>query len=187
MADVRSGQSPARESEAFPRSSQNVGGSQNPGQGQSSRGYGSSPDGSVTEKAADAAKDIGEEAKSLTKRVKDGAKEWLHEAGETAKDWARTAGGAAKDAAHVAGEKVDSARTSVGEGLESFGSGIRERGASASTIVGEKLEAAGTYLREHDFGNMADSMKDVVRRHPMPAVFVGIGLGFVLARAMRRG
>ena len=101
------------------------------------------------------------------------------------KDWAQTAGEKAKDLAHTAGEKVEGARTSVGEGLQSFGGSVRERGGSASALVGGKIEAAGHYLREHDFSGMADSMKDVVRKHPMQSVFVGIGLGFVLARALR--
>jgi ElaB/YqjD/DUF883 family membrane-anchored ribosome-binding protein len=117
-----------------------------------------------------------EDAKSLAARAKDKAKDWAQTAGDKAKEWA-----------HTAGERVDHARESVGEGLESMGSGLKERGRSASEVVGDKLEAAGHYLREHDFSGMADSMKDVVRRHPMQSVFVGIGLGFVLARAMRRG
>jgi ElaB/YqjD/DUF883 family membrane-anchored ribosome-binding protein len=181
MVESTGGASPTREREGV-RGSQ---GSPGSGQEKSWGGGGQAGEASragenagwadqAASKTKEVAKDVAEEAKSLGKRVTDKAKDWAHTAGETAKDWA-----------HTAGEKVDEARTSVGGGLQSFGSGIREKGSSASTVVGEKLEAAGNYLREHDFSGMADSMKDVVRRHPVQSVFVGIGLGFVLARAMR--
>jgi ElaB/YqjD/DUF883 family membrane-anchored ribosome-binding protein len=181
MADSTGGSTPAREKEAF------RGGSQAGGQRDWASGTGGERDrneaaragenaGDWAANAADKAKEIGDEARSLANRAK-----------EKVKDWAQSTGEKAKDLAHTAGEKVDTARTSVGEGLESFGSSVREKGGSASALVGGKLEAAGNYLREHDFAGMAESMKDVVRRHPVQSVFVGIGLGFVLARAMRRG
>jgi ElaB/YqjD/DUF883 family membrane-anchored ribosome-binding protein len=176
MPDSSGGSSPTRETEAFRGSSQAPGQQRSWGGGPSDTGKAAG----AAEHAADAVKDKAkqavDEAKSIAGRVKDTAKDWAHSAGETAKEWA-----------HTAGEKVESARTSVGEGLESFGGGIREKGSSASAVVGGKLEAAGTYLREHDFSGMAESMKDVVRRHPVQSLFVGIGLGFVLARALRRG
>ena len=120
--------------------------------------------GEWSDAAVEKTKELVEEGKTLAQRAKESAKDW----------------------AHTAGEKVDSARAAVGGGLESFGGSLREKGSSASATVGNKLEAAGAYLREHDFGGMADSMKDVVRRHPVQSVFVGIGLGFILARATTR-
>jgi ElaB/YqjD/DUF883 family membrane-anchored ribosome-binding protein len=93
----------------------------------------------------------------------------------------------AREFAQTAGEKAERARSSVAQGLESFGSGIREKGSSTSAAVGRKIEAAGAYLREHDFREMGQSLKEIVQKHPTPAIFIGIGLGFVLARAMRRG
>jgi ElaB/YqjD/DUF883 family membrane-anchored ribosome-binding protein len=181
MADSTSGSTPAREKEAFRGSSQAGGGQRDwgSGVGEHERNEAARAGENVAgwaATAADKAKEVGEEAKSLANRAK-----------EKVKDWAQTTGEKAKDLAHTAGEKVDTARTSVGEGLESFGGSIREKGSTASSVVGGKLEAAGHYLREHDFSGMAESMKDVVRRHPVQSVFVGIGLGFVLARAMRRG
>jgi hypothetical protein len=70
--------------------------------------------------------------------------------------------------------------------MERFGGGIREKGSSAAAIVGGRLEAAGTYLREHDFGGMNETVQEVIRRHPVRSVLVGVGVGFILARAMRR-
>jgi len=182
MVESTGGPSPARESEKY-RS--NVPG---PGQSGQERQWGGTERergnagragenvGGWTQTGAKKVEETVEDAKSLAARAKDKAKDWANTAGDKAKEWA-----------HTAGEKVDQTRESVGEGLESIGSGLREKGRSASEVVGDKLEAAGHYLREHDFSGMADSMKDVVRRHPMQSVFVGIGLGFVLARAMRRG
>jgi ElaB/YqjD/DUF883 family membrane-anchored ribosome-binding protein len=167
-----SGMSPTRETEAF-RDPQR---SREPSERPSSPGYQAPADAGgalnkVKQKAsewsgavADKAKDLVDEGKQLAQKSKESVTEW----------------------AHTAGEKAEDARTAVGEGMERFGSGIREKGSSASAVVGGRLEAAGAYLREHDFASMNESIKDVVRRHPVQSVLVGIGLGFVLAKATRR-
>jgi ElaB/YqjD/DUF883 family membrane-anchored ribosome-binding protein len=114
--------------------------------------------------ASEKAKGVLEDSKALAQRSKETVKEW----------------------AHTAGEKADEARSAVGQGMERLGGGIREKGSTASAYLGQRLEAAGTYLREHDFASMNESVKEVVRRHPVQSVLVGIGLGFILARATRR-
>jgi ElaB/YqjD/DUF883 family membrane-anchored ribosome-binding protein len=154
--------SPARDAGAF-RSSQNDGQERSPAQ----------------------VSDQGD--RGVLNKVKQKASDWSEAVVEKTKDLAQKSKESVKEFAHTAGEKVDDARTAVGEGMERFGGGVREKGSSASAVVGGRLEAAGAYIREHDFSGMTESVKDVVRRHPVQSVLVGIGMGFVLARAMRRG
>lgn len=190
MVESTGGSSSTRDSGA-PRPGQNYGqgvgqhAGQHSGQGSGQAGqsdrFGS---GSETQREKDrgVVGQVKQKAGEWTDAVTDKAKDLL----EDGKTFAQNAKETAKEWAHTASEKVGEARTAMGEGMERFGGGVRDKGGSASAMVGGGLEAAGTYLREHDFAGMNESMKDVVRRHPVQSVLVGIGLGFVLSRAMRR-
>ncbi len=96
---------------------------------------------------------------------------------ETASDWASTAAGEAKNA--------------VGSGMESLGEAIRDRGpqqgvmGSAADKVAANLESAGQYLQGHDFREMGKDCMALIRRYPLQAVLVGLGVGFLMARATR--
>jgi len=48
------------------------------------------------------------------------------------------------------------------------------------------LESTGRYLQEEGLKGVAEDMTNLIRRNPLPAMFLGIGLGFILARAISR-
>jgi ElaB/YqjD/DUF883 family membrane-anchored ribosome-binding protein len=52
----------------------------------------------------------------------------------------------------------------------------------ASSSVAQGLESGGKYLKEEGVSGMVDDLTEVVRRNPLPAVLIGIGVGFLLAR-----
>jgi len=56
---------------------------------------------------------------------------------------------------------------------------------TASTKVAGALETGGRYLKEEGLSGMADDMARAIRRNPIPAVLIGIGIGFLLARSTR--
>ena len=56
---------------------------------------------------------------------------------------------------------------------------------SASSSLAHSLESGGRYLQEEGLKGIADDMTNLIRRNPIPALFVGIGIGFLLARSMR--
>jgi hypothetical protein len=93
--------------------------------------------------------------------------------------------------ASAAGERVESAKTTVGEGMESLAQTMRERGpqggvlGSASHAVASGMERVGSYLQEHSFSDMGQDLTRLIRRYPVQAVLVGIGIGFLLSRATR--
>ena len=90
-------------------------------------------------------------------------------------------------AASMAGE----AATAVGETMGSLASVIRDNAphegtiTSAATAVAGGLESASSYLQEKGYENIATDLTAVIRRYPVQALLVGVGLGYVLARLTR--
>jgi ElaB/YqjD/DUF883 family membrane-anchored ribosome-binding protein len=98
----------------------------------------------------------------------------------------------ARETATAAGERTQSAVGAVGCSMSSLAGTIREKmpheGALGNTSekVASTLESGGRYLQEEGIGGMVDEMANLIRRNPFPALLVGIGIGFLLARTIRR-
>jgi hypothetical protein len=113
------------------------------------------------------------------------------EAAAAAGEMGGQAKGKAQEWASTAAHKAEDARRAVGEGLEALGGKIRanapESGMLGTTAarVAENIESAGSYLQSHDFGAMGKEVTNLVRRYPIQALLVGLGVGFLLARATR--
>jgi hypothetical protein len=79
-----------------------------------------------------------------------------------------------------------------GAGMESVGKSIHEHApdhgvlGTASHAVGSKLEAGGHYLEERGLKGIGDDVTLMIRRHPVPALFIGFGIGILAARLFRR-
>lgn len=97
-----------------------------------------------------------------------------------------------KEAASFVGHKAEQATEAVGAGMESLGSSIREHTpdsgmlGKAGDAVADKLEGAGQYLETQGLQGLARDATDLIRKNPIPALLVGVGIGFLLARLMRR-
>jgi hypothetical protein len=111
--------------------------------------------------------------------------------GSTIKREAERAKQAAADVAHNVGERAESAKSAVGGRMKDLGGRLRERAPEEGMIgtaaqgVARTLEGGGEYLQEHNFGDMAEDLTDVIRTHPIPSVLVAIGLGIVIGRSLR--
>jgi uncharacterized protein YjbJ (UPF0337 family) len=94
----------------------------------------------------------------------------------------------AQELGATAASKVGEAATAVGEQMGSLASTIRDNAphegaiATAATAVAGGLESASSYLHEKDYANLATDLTALVRRYPVQALLVGVGLGYVLAR-----
>lgn len=91
-----------------------------------------------------------------------------------------------------AGHKMEEATENLGKGMRSLAGTIRERGGdrafgSAASTVAEGLETGGRYLEREGLEGMGADLVKMIRRNPVPAVLIGVGLGFLLARATSRG
>ena len=82
--------------------------------------------------------------------------------------------------------------SAVGESIGSLAGVIREKApqegavGTAATAVAEKLDVAGTYLQEKDLTHVLGDLSGVIRRYPVPALLIGLGIGYLLARSTRR-
>jgi hypothetical protein len=98
---------------------------------------------------------------------------------------------AASDLARQAGEKAESAVGAVGCGMQSLAQNIREHAPQAGAVgstaaaVADTLERSGHYIESHGLKGMGQDLTDLIRRNPIPAMLVGIGLGFLIARVTR--
>jgi len=121
---------------------------------------------------------------------------------EKAKDAASTVLDKTKDAASSVGEMVSNAASNVGKkaedmtasagaGIKSFGDTLSHKAphegflGDASQAVARGIKEGGKYIEEAGLGGMADDVTELIRRNPVPAVLIGLGLGFLLGRVLR--
>jgi hypothetical protein len=128
-----------------------------------------------------------ETAGGVAQQARETASSMADKARETAASAARTAGGVAS----AVGDRVEDAASAVGSGMQSLAGTIRERapqggmmGTAASSVAGA-LESSGRYLKEHDLGDVGNDVLNLIRRNPIPAVLLSMGIGYLIARATR--
>jgi hypothetical protein len=89
------------------------------------------------------------------------------------------------------GKKADDLASSAGAGIKSFGESISQKAphegmlGSASQAVASTIKEGGRYLEEAGLSGIGEDLTQLIRRNPVPAVLVGIGLGFLLGRLLR--
>jgi len=97
--------------------------------------------------------------------------------------------GKIKESAAGAATKVAQAASVVGEKIGSLAEVIREKAPlegtvrTAATVVAKKLDAAGSYLQEKDLGEMGGDLARLIRRYPLPALLIGLGIGYLWGRS----
>jgi ElaB/YqjD/DUF883 family membrane-anchored ribosome-binding protein len=98
---------------------------------------------------------------------------------------------AAQAAGDVVAKKAEDATAAVGRGMETLGEKVREKGphdgmlGTASEKVADALERGGRYVEEKNLSGMADDLGEVIKKNPIPALLIGVGVGFLLGRALR--
>ena len=150
------------------------------------------------DQAGQAAADLKNKAQSAASQVADKGKDLLDKAkdmgsnlADKAKDLGSNLADKAKEFGTAAGHKAEDAVGAVGSGMESLAGTMRDKLpnegylGSASSAVAGALEQGGHYLREEGLSGMADDLTGLIRRNPIPAVLVGIGVGYLLACATR--
>jgi hypothetical protein len=111
---------------------------------------------------------------------------------DKAKQAASSVADKARDVASGLGQKAEGATEAVGSGMQSLAGTIRDRGpqggilGGASSGVASALDSSGRYLEEQGLSGMAEDVTNLIRRNPIPAMLIGVGLGFLLARLTRR-
>jgi hypothetical protein len=147
--------------------------------------------GSLTEKGRETASSMAEQAKDVASSTTQRAQEAAWGAAQKAKDMASSVGQSASEMASNVGQKAEDATSSVGGGMRSLAGTLRENLphegmlGSASSAVAETLDRGGRYLQEEGLRGVGEDLTNLIRRNPIPALLIGIGVGFLIARSMR--
>jgi len=111
---------------------------------------------------------------------------------DRAKDMAGHAADKARDMGRSAADMAENATSRVGSGIESMAGTLRDKAphegmmGTAANRVADTLERGGRYLQEEGISGVAGDVTDLIKRNPIPALLVGVGIGFLLAQAIRR-
>lgn len=98
----------------------------------------------------------------------------------------------AKQAAALVGCKASQAADAVAAGMESLGKAVRDhepaRGLlhSAGEAIAGKLEGSGRYLEQQGLEGIGEDVTNLIRRNPIPSLLIGVGVGVLVARMIRR-
>jgi ElaB/YqjD/DUF883 family membrane-anchored ribosome-binding protein len=131
--------------------------------------------GNVKNKVQDTVAQIGEKASETAASAADKAKSMASSAAHSASEFASSAR-----------DRADDAASSVGGGMSRMADTVRERGphggmlGTASSKVADSLESGVRYLQEEGLSGMVDDLAALIRKNPIPALFIGIGVGCLL-------
>jgi hypothetical protein len=105
---------------------------------------------------------------------------------QKAQDWAGNVADKAQETAAAAVHTTDDGLAAVGHQMNALGAKVREAAphngtvGAAATVVADELQAGGQYLQGHGLEAIGKDLTEVVRKHPMPSVLVGFGLGCLI-------
>jgi ElaB/YqjD/DUF883 family membrane-anchored ribosome-binding protein len=137
--------------------------------------------GNVKNKVQETGAQIGEKAREAASTVADKAKNAASSAAHSATEFASTAR-----------DKADDAVASVGGGMKSMADTVRDRGphggmlGTATSRVADTIESGGSYLQQEGLSGMAADFAALIRKNPIPALFIGFGVGCLLGYAASR-
>jgi len=135
----------------------------------------------------DKTRQAGEHAQQAGEKLKEGASTAM----DKVKDAASHAGEAVSSAAAAVGRKADDAAGSVGGGIQSLADTVRDKGPSsgmlgkATETVAGALEHTGKYLEDKQLSGMAEDVTGLIKKNPIPALLIGMGVGFLLGRMLK--
>jgi len=120
--------------------------------------------------------------------------EKARDAGSQALDKTRSAAGSVGEmvgsAATAVGQKADDLTQAAGSGIKGLGETMAKNTphegmlGSAAQTVASGIKETGKYLEEEGLSGMSEDVTNLIRRNPVPAVLIGIGIGFLLGRTL---
>jgi len=142
------------------------------------------------DKGREAAGHAGDAAGHAASAVGQKAQDLVSAVGHKAQDLASNVGQKAQDLASNVGHKAEDATAAVGQGMHSVADKVREYTpnegmlGSASKAVADSVDSAGRYLEDKNLSGMMEDVTGLVRRNPIPALLLGLGVGFLIGRAL---
>lgn len=120
----------------------------------------------------------------------DKAKEAAASVGEMAGHAASAVGAIAGQAARDVSRKADDLTASAGASVQGFGDRLGKQAPQSGLIgnvsqaVAHSVRDGGEYIKEAKVSGMTEDLAQLVRRNPIPAVLIAIGLGWFVGRKL---
>jgi hypothetical protein len=139
----------------------------------------------VKNKIQDVSNSVGQAASCAAENVKNVAGNFA----DVAKAAACNMSKEGQQAASYVGQKAGEATSVVGDRLRAAGDAIRQNVpqegslGQASNAVASTLENTGDYIKREGLEGMFNDVTCMIKKNPIQSLFVGIGLGFLMARA----
>ena len=124
---------------------------------------------------------------TLASNVKE---EWNQAANKVC-DAANSVGEMASQAVSEVGRKADDLVASAGIGIQGLGDRISKTTphngmlGAASQAVAKTVKDGGEYLEGAKLSGITEDVAHLIRRNPIPAVLIAVGLGWFAARRLR--
>jgi len=145
----------------------------------------------TTSNVADKAKDAAGNMIDKAKDAADKSRDFAGNVADKTKDVVSTAAHRVQDMGKSAVNAADSATSRLGNTIETAGDRLRDKGphdgliGAASSTVAETLERGGRYLQHEGISGMAEDVTNLIKRNPIPALLIGLGVGYLIGRALR--
>jgi ElaB/YqjD/DUF883 family membrane-anchored ribosome-binding protein len=105
---------------------------------------------------------------------------------------AQSVGDLAHDMACSARKTAEDFTATAGHSIKQFGQTLSDHApqegmlGSSAQAMANSLQASGEFLEENSLEDMACHVTKLIKKNPVPAVLVGLGIGLLLGRLMRR-
>lgn len=104
---------------------------------------------------------------------------------------AEEAAGAVGDAMARAADKMNEAMSTMGQKIDSAADSIRSKlpreGATGemADAMARSVKHTSHYLQDQGFSGIIDDLETMIRRYPVQALLIGIGIGYLFSRRRR--
>ncbi len=145
----------------------------------------------MVDKAKETAANVGDKASQAASTLGDKAGQAASAIGDMASEAGCAVGSMASQAACDVGHKANELTASAGAGIKGLGDKLSQNTphtgmvGNASQSVAKAVHDGGQYIEDAKFSGMVDDMAHLIRRNPIPAVCVALGLGWIVASKMR--
>ena len=138
----------------------------------------------------DKAKEAADKTKEAAASVGELASDAACAVGAMASQAACDAGAMASQAACDVGKKADNLTASAGVGIQQWGDRLSKNAphdgvvGSASQAFAKTIREGGEYIEDAKLSGITEDLAVLIRRNPIPAVLIALGLGWMVARKL---
>jgi len=121
-------------------------------------------------------------------RLRDAGSEAVEKAQEAVRSVGTMASNALPAVGQVLGQQADKLTAAAGGRLKDLGETVARKApqegllGQASQKVAQGLEQGGDYLSREGLSGAVLDLSELIRRNPVPAVLVGLGIGYLIGR-----